>query len=293
MKGNIHLERGEFQEAEPAFRSVMQIDGQNVEGLFGLALAHKGLGRYSEAIKALERCLELEPNMTMAIHELAEVLLVTGKAHQAEQLLLELSPEEQDLKMKLTLANSRLVQGKTREAFLILNDVEKLSTAEEQVLLFLGDLFLEAREEERALAAYRRAVRVASSPGARPVQEEAEVFNVVGHLLARHGDLDSSAMAFRKAVHRDPSFAAGHNNLGIVLARMEHFEEAEAAFLQAIDNHSGFAEAHYNLGNLYLQMGKIERSIQMFRRALSIRPDYARARAKLAKALSLMPPEDC
>jgi tetratricopeptide (TPR) repeat protein len=289
MVGNIRLGKGEFQEAEQAFRSVIELDDGNTEGLFGLALAHKGLGSYREAAQELERLLELDPNQVRAIHELAEVHLAMGQGERAERLLSELDPEDQDVTVKLTLANSLLAQERRQEAIAILNAIEQSRPEEEQALLFLGNLYFEIDDEERAVAVYQRAVRVAASPGARSDRREAEVFNVVGHRLARHGDLPSAALAFQKAIQRDTSLAAGHSNLGIVFARMKQFGDAEKAFLQAIENDPAFAEAYYNLGNLYIETENIDQAIQMFRRALAIRPEYARARAKLEQLLAGRP----
>lgn len=286
MAGNIHLAKGEFQAAESAFRSVMRLDERNLDGLFGLALAHKGRELYREAAEELERLLELDSRQLRAVHELAEVQVAMGQEERAERLLSGLGPEEQDVSVMLTLASSLLAQQKRQEALEILNVIEKREPEEEQALLSLGSLFLRADDEERGVAAYQRAVRAPALPGARPVRAEAEVFNAVGHFLARQGDLSSSALAFGKAVERDPSHAPSHNNLGIVLARTEQVDAAEAAFRQALEKDPDFAEGYYNLGNLYLQTGKADQAIQMLRRALAIRPDYARARAQLEKALA-------
>ncbi len=154
----------------------------------------------------------------------------------------------------------------------------------------LGSLFLEAGEGERGIEAYRRAVRVPTN-GVERSRGQAELFNTVGHLLARQGDLSSSAEAFRKAIERYPSLASGHNNLGIVLARMERFDSAEQSFERAIQEAPGFAEAYYNLGCLYLQTGRKQQAIPVFRRALDLKPDYANARTKLEQALADVSPE--
>ncbi len=286
MMGNILLSRGEFRRAETVFGSVLQRDNLNLEAVFGLALAHKGLGRYREAAAQLERCLELEPKQSRATYKLAEVLLALGQAPEAERLLSTLRDEALDTSARLLLADAFLSQGKRDEALRIAEAIDEQNPSDERVLLSLGNLFLEAQVEQRAVRAYRRAARAPAVDGSS-VPEEAEVFDAVGQLLARHGDLSGSALAFRKAVHRRPSFVPAYNNLGIVLAQLGQFESAERAFRQAVEKGPGFAEAYNNLGYLYLQTGKTNEAVGLFRRALAIDPGYAEARANLEAALNV------
>jgi tetratricopeptide (TPR) repeat protein len=288
MLGNIYLDAGEYEKSEAAFHAVMSRNDENLEGLFGLARAYQGLGRHREAARELERCLEIDPRQARAVRALAEVRLAMGQGRQVEQLIRDLSAEEQDESMNLLLASSLLLQKKNREALDILERIAQPGLDDEQVLLSLGSLFLKAGEGERAMAAYRRAVR-APPGGTVPSRLQAEVLNGVGHMLARQGDLSRSAEAFRKAVARDPSLASGDNNLGIVLAQMERFDAAERAFLQAIEKAPDFAEAYYNLGCLYIQTERRERAIRVLRRALDVKPDYGKARAKLEQALARVP----
>ena len=283
--GDVYLETGEYGKAKAAFQRVLTRDENNLEALFGLALSHQSLGLNQEAAEELERYLELDPRQARAVRALAEARLAMGQGPEVEHLIRGLSAKEQDASMKLLLANSLLIQEERQEALGILEQIEQQGLDDEQVLLSLGSLFFKVGKEERGMAAYQRAVQ-APAGGDGPSRKQAEVLNAVGHLLARQGDLSSSAKAFQKAVQRDPSLASGDNNLGIVLARMKRHDAAEQAFQRAIEKVPDFAEAYYNLGCLYLETGHPDRAIAVLRRALDAKPDYGKARAKLDQALA-------
>jgi tetratricopeptide (TPR) repeat protein len=282
--GNIHLDDGEADKATASFKKVLARNQDNLEALLGFARADKMQGRYRESAEKLERCLVLDPTFAVAAQTLAEVRLALGQGQEAEALMSRLpsNGRQSDVSNDLLLANSLLAQRKNDEAIEILRRIEQRGSRDEDVLLSLGSLYLKAGQEERGIATYRLAVK---APLDEPNREQAELFNAIGHLLARHGDLSSAALAFQKAVRQDPSLASGHNNLGIVLARINRFEEAERAFQQAIDKAPDFAEAHYNLGSLYLQTQRIELAITCLRQALALKPDYDKARSKLEQAL--------
>ena len=288
--GSIYLDTGEYVKAVTSFRTVLDQNAESVEALLGLGRAHQRAGEYREAAETLERCLEIDPRGREAVRSLVEVKLAMGEGRQAESLIRGLSAEEQDESVKLLLASSLLIQRKRREAIDILGEIERQESNDEKILLSLGGLFLKADEEQRGIEAYQRAVR-APTAGVERSREHAEVWNVVGHLLAQRGDLPASAEAFRKAVEQYPSLASAHNNLGIVLAQMERFDAAERSFKRAIQEAPSFAEAFYNLGCLYLQTGRKQQAISVLRRALDIKPDYANARAKLELALADVNPE--
>jgi len=291
--GNVLLEQEAFGEAEAVFRSAVERDTSNLEAIYGLALAHKGLGRWGEAASELQQCLNLDPRHVPAAYKLAEVRLIEGRAREAERLIRGTHANDSDTSLRLLLARALLAQGQPpsrREALQILSRVESMRPEDEVVLLDVGNLLREAGDGEAAARVYRRAVFAESRPQrqARGVKG-AEAFNAAGHELARRGDHEGSAQAFRKAVERDPSFAPGYSNLGIALAQLDRLEDAERAFRQAIEVGPGRAEAHNNLGYLYLQTGQPDRALPLFRRAIALEPEYAEARANLEAALSRMP----
>jgi tetratricopeptide (TPR) repeat protein len=113
-------------------------------------------------------------------------------------------------------------------------------------------------------------------------------FYKVGNALARLGESDAAADAYRKAIQqRKGNYARAQHNLGVVLIRQGRWEEAQEALRMALklENYS-YAEASYNLGRLYALRGEAGLAIDEWTRTLALKPDHDEAAAALARALA-------
>jgi arylsulfatase A-like enzyme/Tfp pilus assembly protein PilF len=278
LLGNFRLERREFAQAEAVFRAALARDNRSVKGVYGLALAYKGLGRLEEAAAGFERILrDLDAGQIRSTYQLAEVRLAQGRPAEAEKLLKEALARQTDTSLSLLLADTLLAQGKTAEALAALEKAEPADRNNPWIALSRGNALLERGDAAAALAAYSRAESIAP--------KDARVLNAKGNALARLGQTARALEAFKKAVELDPRFAAAQNNLGIALAQLGQRAPAEKAFRQAIENDRSYAQAYNNLGFLYLQAGAVKEAIPLFRRALALKPDYLQARSNLELAL--------
>jgi tetratricopeptide (TPR) repeat protein len=111
-------------------------------------------------------------------------------------------------------------------------------------------------------------------------------FYNTGNALARLGDANAAADAYRKAVsQRKGNYARALNNLGVVLTRQGRWDEAFDALVAALTQENfTYAEASYNLGRLYLLRGDANLAIREWGRTLRLQPDHAEAAAALARA---------
>lgn len=111
-------------------------------------------------------------------------------------------------------------------------------------------------------------------------------FYNTGNALARLGDANAAADAYRKAIsQRKGNYARALNNLGVVLTRQGRWDEAYDALVGALTQENfTYAEASYNLGRLYLLRGEANMAIREWTRTLSLEPDHVAATAALARA---------
>jgi tetratricopeptide (TPR) repeat protein len=109
-----------------------------------------------------------------------------------------------------------------------------------------------------------------------------------GNALARLGDANAAADAYRKAVaQRRGNYARALNNLGVVLTRQGRWDEAHDALSAALAQENLlYAEASYNLGRLHLLRGETGMALREWSRTLRLQPDHADAAAALARALA-------
>jgi len=61
-----HLDRGDFNKAASAFRSVLRLDSKHYKALTGLGRCLKELGMYEEARVFFEKALEINPEYAQA-----------------------------------------------------------------------------------------------------------------------------------------------------------------------------------------------------------------------------------
>ncbi|MDT7604874.1 MAG: hypothetical protein QOF61_2871 [Acidobacteriota bacterium] len=111
-------------------------------------------------------------------------------------------------------------------------------------------------------------------------------FYNTGNALARLGDANAAADAYRKAVsQRKGNYSRALNNLGVVLTRQGRWDEAYDALVAALTQENfTYAEASYNLGRLYLLRGEANLAIREWTRTLRLQPDHVEATSALARA---------
>jgi tetratricopeptide (TPR) repeat protein len=79
---NFHA-KGQFKEAEAAYRAVLADDPKNIDGLYAFAVLCHQLGRSSEACEYLTRAIKVSPNEAALHHGLASVLSDCGQFNDA------------------------------------------------------------------------------------------------------------------------------------------------------------------------------------------------------------------
>ena len=113
-------------------------------------------------------------------------------------------------------------------------------------------------------------------------------FYNTGNALARLGESEAAAEAYRKAVaQRRGNYSRAQHNLGVVLTRLGRWDEAEEALTAALKLESfNYAEASYSLGRLHALRGESALASAEWARTLSIKPDHADTAVSLARLLA-------
>jgi tetratricopeptide (TPR) repeat protein len=115
-----------------------------------------------------------------------------------------------------------------------------------------------------------------------------QFFYNAGNSLARLGESEAAADAYRKAVaQKRGNYARAQHNLGVVLTRLGRWEEAEGALRAALRlENDTYAEASYSLGRLHALRGESGLAAAEWARTLRLRPDHGDAAAALARTLA-------
>lgn len=147
----------------------------------------------------------------------------------------------------------------------------------------LGTYFVGRGQHEKALEAYRTAIRL-DPEFAKAYNSEGNVLRAQGKALQEQGNalqadrkLGAAAEAYRKAIEHAHGEAMSHSNLGvyysnlgIVLQDLGSLDDAKEEFRKAIEHDRAEYLAHLNLGRVFNQQGKYDDAIDAYRAAESV-----------------------
>lgn len=277
---NALLAGDRVEEAETRARQLLAL-GASEQALTLLGSVLRRLGRYQEALQALDGALKLNPRAVHARHDRAIVLdkLGAGQEAIAEYALLH----------KEGLSASALYRNWAGA----LLDLGRLQEAEEVLqtgaVAFPSDVVLQdnlARLRwlstgERAFARdFRKAV------DAQP--DNIQMRLGYGDLLRRSGQLEASSEVLREGLKRRPDDPVLLGALGVVLGEMDRLEEAELALRRSLPGRETDWSHLENLVEVLLRNGKAREALAHIEAAQRARPRDQAWIAHRASALCML-----
>ncbi len=198
-------------------------------------------------------------------HNLAHVLLSTGRAADGIKLLQELIAEKDNPDLRSQVALILANMGRTAEAEETLSKLTSEKLATPLPRLVLGQVRLAQGRLDDALALLE------------PLGQEdfplSYLYNALGQVYARRAMLTEAEGAFRRAIERDDDNAEAHDSLGSVLRRTGRYEEAVNEHMQsaALQHHRPLT--HIHLGMALVRVGQFEWAIRAFEIATELAPN--------------------
>lgn len=205
---------------------------KELEYLFIEALKQKMVGNPQKAVSLLSACLEIDPNSSAAMYELANLHLMnndltsaslllekaisvnsenkwyklllariyqqTGKSAEAAGLFDQLSKMEPDREEYLYMKAMELGRAKkVDEALKAFGDLEKKSGINDQISMARQDLLMEAGRVKEAFAEVQRLI--ASNPS------DTRYYGLLADLYKEQGDRDNALKNYLKILELDPA----------------------------------------------------------------------------------------
>ncbi len=273
----LHQQRPDL--AIPELQKVIALDPQNVDAHGNLGVLLYFRGDYTGAVPELRAAVKLKPDLwrIQALLGLAENQLHDDVASRDD--LSVTFPHLDDQKLKAEVGSS------------LINNYS--STGELEKAASVASTLLDAQPTDPALLflTYQLYTDLASKTMltlALAAPESAQMHQVMGRELARHGD-DAPAIAnYREAIKLDPNLAGLHFELGNLLYNSSEEKlktEAEGEFQAALQTNPNDEKASLMLGVIAAKRGDWPSATQFDSRAISLQPDDPDACLELAKAL--------
>ena len=274
------LSQGNYEQAEAAFRAILEIEPGRAEVHANLGTVYYAQARYADASAAFRRALELKPSMKGVEAFLGMSEARQGRVSEALPLLEKgfRNPLSEQWKLEAGLLLAEAYQ-RTGESIRLAETIASLR-----------------RDFPSNTEVLYLAYRIYSSSAAKAVADlvktapdSARLRQITAELLEAEGDFAGAVAEYRKALEIEPKLPGAHRALGVALMNRVNDEpsrkEAQGYFERELTLNPNDALSEYQLGELLWLDGRSEDALRRFTRAIEIQPNFPDALIATGKAL--------
>lgn len=260
-----HLQKKEFDEALEVAKKLIREnpgnpDGYNLQG--GVYLGKKD---YANARKSFERALELRPDSTQAMGNLAQLDLLQGNyagAKKRYQVILAKDPKNIVAMLGMAQVEAKSDNEKQGLAWL-----EKAKSANPYALaprVYLSTYYLRSRNFPKAIS---------ELTDAQPyLPDQPEILDLLGQAQAGSGQTAAALATYRKLVSVAPNSPVAHYRLAYALIRSGDVSAATESLKKALQLEPDFPEAYYALAALDVQARRFDDGVRRARELQKLTP---------------------
>ena len=270
--GNSYLKRGKYREASLIYRRALQYDRRFTEAYYRLGLAEVALGRYLEAMQALQRAADLAPGNAGVYERLSDLYLAFYQADpkRFSRFLEELENlTERAEAHQVDAARTQRVRGFIEigrqnhdKAIGHLREAHRLDPSEQRVVLGLaGALSLRGDVSE----AERMALAALQADGAFSA-----AYDLLYGLYMRQGSRAKAEGVLRTKCQSNPKSLGPWMQLAAHYHRTGQAEARDDLLERLTHDPAEFPDAHLAAGDFYYGTGQLERAIQLYRRGAEL-----------------------
>jgi predicted O-linked N-acetylglucosamine transferase (SPINDLY family) len=302
---------GELEAALSLFAKVLTAEPKNAVALYSLAAIESGRKNFDKALKHIQPVTLSHPNFAQAHLAKSVILFNLGKyddALKAVQKAIHLEPSLPNAKEHLETV--KVGQGMTARpgAAMVTSDIPidpKVHSLTQQGIALQG----EAKHSE-ALEVFKQALQINSkdfaslysmgiSLGATGKKIEAlesftQAAEAAPHLALAHfakaqsyadiGLADDAVICFDKAIEVDPSYTQAYTNKAALLQAIDRHHDALLTLVACVEVDPDNFTAFEGQGQLLGQFKQYDLSVNAFKRALQINPTYSYGEGHLMHA---------
>jgi len=234
-------------------------------------------GKYDEAIAALERVVDIDPELDQAYYTIGLIHWEQDNAQQAVedlQAAIRINPDVASYWYLLSASYGRLGDDAGISTYR-----DKEISALEQAIdrnpqdfvlrMELGLLLQRLQRYEDAVTLFSEAIRI------NPDHPIAYNDRAITYTISQQ--YEKALSDYTKAISINSLFARAYNNRGSTYDYMREYENALADFDQAISINPNYASPYSNRGNTYYALGDYEQALANYDQALTIDPELSDA----------------
>jgi tetratricopeptide (TPR) repeat protein len=227
ISGDKYYEHGDIPAAVREFQLALRLDPANGNVHNSLGVCYGVLGDHERALEAFGRALALDSGDYMAIYNSGLIHGLQGRREAALEHFLKAGALHGDVfEILFQTARLRLEMGDPQEARPLLERATRLRPRSGNAQRLLGECYGQLRLPEKAIAAYKKAVK--ANPG------DSLALSALGALFDEKGENPEIAMVFcQESVRLSPDNPVFRKRLGGLYLKLDRLEEALREFEQA------------------------------------------------------------
>jgi len=283
--GVLYAQKDRLACAIPAFEASFQLESQNWEAHYNLALALLRKGDRPRATRELRTAIQQKPDSVSSRFALGSVLEDEKKLGDAEELFRStIKIDPRFAPGSIALSQVLIAEGKQHAAVACLEEALTQNPPADQagsLRAALGLAYAENGEMEKGLTTLKDLV--ATEPDSASAH-----FNL-GLLYVRKGkptDQETAVTEFGEALRRDDSMNVARIDLGRALNSLGKYSEATLILLEYTRREPKDAQGFYALGTAYQGLKKLDAAIGAFQRAAALDPKDSVIRFDLGRLLA-------
>lgn len=266
-KGKTFLAQGDIPSAVLCFEAATKQSPENVEVWELLGTTQAENENDPNAIPALKKALELQPNNLNVLMSLA--VCYTNESYQREALrhlknwlasnpkYSHLVPQQEPPEEGAASLTSSIIRGNSLQEVqeLFLKAVhQNIKEVDPDVQEALGVLFNLSQDYEKAVDCFQAAVSVRS--------DNAKTWNRLGASLANGNRNVEAVAAYQNALALEPGFIRARYNVGIICINLKSYKEACEHLLTAL-NHQASSTSRAGINSAQQMSDSIWNTLRM------------------------------
>lgn len=275
-RGELLLKMNKPFKAKEAYLKALELDRNNADLWYNLAIVHIELKEPNEALKIFNHALQLNPKHKLALFNSAILMQESGEVNlrpeARKRLLSYINQEPQDANGYFNLGMLCMDDKKDTEAEMWMKKAIKLQADFRSALFNLALLYSQTARELRALPVLEELLRY--------YPDHIKGLILKGDILMNQKkDVHGAKKCFEKILELDPSNVQGKHNLCVVYFEEKDLLKAETCLIEtlALAPHEEYIQRHLNIVRDKISSATlIEQPIFPASRTLGVQRDKSR-----------------
>ena len=207
-KAQAAVQEKQYETACGLYEEICQIDKRDAESWYMLGATSGLLGRHDEALKALQKCIELKPNHTKAAYNLGIALRENGNIEAALKLFKKVfTLEPKNTEVGDCLAHAYMQLGQHDEAIAIFGKLLTVNPKQAETWVNLGCVYQTQGKTNDAIECYKKAQALKPGIG----------FDNLGGALSSQGNYNEAIDCLREGLKLHPENHRAFSNILLTL----------------------------------------------------------------------------